>query len=71
MAASKSKVWIVTKNGNLVEAVSTKTKAEAALRDLLAKNLKIKVPDAKAVEKDGVLEIAGTPHYRAKHIEIG
>ena len=70
MAASSKKIWIVTKNGNFVEAVGTKTKAESVLRNLLRTNLKLNCKDAEAVEKNGVLEIAGTPHYRAKHVVL-
>ena len=69
MAAGKN-ILVVTKNGNFVSAVASKTKAVKVLRDLLATDLKIKALDAKVIDKDGVVSIDGTPHYRAKHVTV-
>jgi len=70
MAANKSKIYVVTKNGNFVEAVTSKVKAIKRLRHFLSTDLHIKCPDAEPVEREGVLGIAGTPHYRAKHVAL-
>lgn len=72
MSASKN-ILVITKNGNFVAAVASKKKAEAMLRDLLVTDLKIKpaaIADAKVIDKDGVVSIDGTPHYRAKYVAL-
>lgn len=72
MAVGKN-ILVVTKNGNFVAAKATKTGAVKLMRELLISDLKFKpasIQDAKVVDKDGVVSIDGTPHYRAKHVTV-
>jgi len=71
--SANTNILVITKNGNFVQAVSSKGKAVKILRSLLVSDLKMPramIAKAEVIEdKSGIL-IEGTTHYRAKPVKV-
>jgi N-acetylglutamate synthase-like GNAT family acetyltransferase len=58
-------IWVCTKNGKLVECVTSKTKAVGEMRSLA------QAPEAEVVDqKDGSVMLKGVLRFRAKPVEV-
>jgi len=60
-----TKIWVLGKNGNFVQAYGTKDKAIQGMRDI-GRAPKAEISD----QKDGSVRLKGLAHYRAKEVEV-
>lgn len=62
--SKSNQVWVVSKNGRVMEVVSSRTKAIGQLRDLA------KAPEAEPIDyKDG-LGLKDVLRFRARQVEV-
>lgn len=64
--SKSNQVWLVSKNGRVMEVVSSRTKAIAELRNLA------QAPEAESVisEKDGTIALKDVLRFRARQVEV-
>lgn len=62
--SKSNQVWVCTKNGRLMEVVSSRTKAIGQLRDLA------KAPAAEPVEHKDGLGLKDVLRFRARQVEV-
>jgi len=65
------KILVITKNGNFMQAVKSRTQAVAALRGYATNNLGVTgVDKLDTEEKNGIIGLKGVAHFRAKIVDL-